>query len=124
MKLRLLIDSCVALAVLRAVRQAGHDATWVGEWLRDPGDRAILQHAVAEQRIVVTRDQDFATLVFRDGLRHTGLLKLSGNGSYHEQALAVMQALDRYADILAQGGYVIVEQERVRIVTIKSETIN
>ena len=45
--MRVLLDSCVAgTLVLPALAEAGHDVEWSGNWSHDPGDEAILAHAL------------------------------------------------------------------------------
>ena len=73
---RLLIDACVAPSVVRRLRSDGHDAVSTFDRGSDPGDRAILELAAAENRAIVTIDTDFGALVFRDGLVRVGVLRL------------------------------------------------
>ena len=68
--MRLLLDSCVWGPVADEVRTAGHDVSDVKDWGGDPGDEAILQCSVAEDRILVTLDKDFGSLVFALGQPH------------------------------------------------------
>ncbi|HWA22019.1 MAG TPA: DUF5615 family PIN-like protein [Caulobacterales bacterium] len=63
--MKLLIDSCVAGAVTRRLREQGHDVVSVAERGGDPGDRAI-----------VTIDVDFGTLIFRDQVQRVGVLRM------------------------------------------------
>lgn len=42
--------------------EAGHDAEWCGDWPHDPGDDAVLGHAHAQGRTLVTLDKDFGEL--------------------------------------------------------------
>ena len=75
-KRKLLVDSCVALAVVQRLRADGHDVVTVSERGADPGDPAILALAVSERRSLITIDHDFGTLVFRDNSHHAGVLRL------------------------------------------------
>ena len=42
----------------------------------DPGDRALLELANAESRVLVTIDTDFGELIFLHQMAHTGLVRL------------------------------------------------
>jgi predicted nuclease of predicted toxin-antitoxin system len=42
----------------------------------DPGDEAILRWAVEEDRILITMDKDFGTLIVRERLRHAGVIRI------------------------------------------------
>lgn len=95
-KRKLLLDSCVALAVLQRLRADGHDIVSVLERDADPGDASILEVAAAEGRAIVTIDTDFGMLVFRDGARHAGVLRL-------RQALPAELA-ERASELVAAHG--------------------
>jgi predicted nuclease of predicted toxin-antitoxin system len=56
-------ESCDA-AVIRALRAAGHDVRAVAESSRGATDLAILEAALTEQRVLLTKDKDFGELVF------------------------------------------------------------
>ncbi len=61
--MRFLVDAQLPPALAEWLRKKGHEATHVREvGLRDADDRSIWAHAVAEAAIMVTKDEDFATL--------------------------------------------------------------
>jgi predicted nuclease of predicted toxin-antitoxin system len=64
MPLRLLLDHNVGRGVALALRQAGLDVLFVGDVDPHMPDAAILRWAVQEQRLIVTQDLDFGTLVY------------------------------------------------------------
>lgn len=57
--------------VVDAVRQAGHDMTWVSELSPGATDDDVLASSVAEGRILVTFDKDFGEMVFHRGQKAT-----------------------------------------------------
>jgi predicted nuclease of predicted toxin-antitoxin system len=75
-KRKLLLDSSVARAVAAKLIADGHDVVSVAERGPDPGDAAIIELAAAEGRFILTIDVDFGTLVFRDGAKRVGVLRL------------------------------------------------
>jgi predicted nuclease of predicted toxin-antitoxin system len=96
------------------LRRDGHDVEAVADWPRDPGDSAILAHAHAHQRVLVTLDKDFGDLIVRDRRPHAGLLRLVTD-SVHQQASMVRDAIARHeADLLA-GAIVTVEEDHIRV---------
>ncbi len=111
---KLLVDSCVAGAVTRRLRADGHDVLAMVEHPPDPGDAAILARAVAEDRIIVTIDSDFGTLVFRDGATRVGVLRLLERRAapQTERASALVAA---HGDDLAAGAFVTDDGDKVRI---------
>ncbi len=113
--MRLLVDSCVAVAVIRGLRQAGFDVEAVIEWNGDPGDRVILRYAQDVGRILITRDKDFGDLIFRDGEPHSGLLRIAGEMKYAEQLDRALTALRAHAAELEGHAVVTVDSERIRV---------
>lgn len=110
-----MVDTCVAGSVVAALRSRGFDVEWTAEWPTDPGDDLILEQAFADGRIVITRDNDFGTLIFRDGQPHKGVLRLTGAMTYDEQALYALRALEEHGDVLKSGQIVTVDLGRIRV---------
>jgi predicted nuclease of predicted toxin-antitoxin system len=66
--MKFLIDRCAGVRLAQWLRERGHDVVESRERGADPGDRALLQLAADEQRILVTIDTDFGQLVFAEDL--------------------------------------------------------
>jgi predicted nuclease of predicted toxin-antitoxin system len=113
-KRKLLLDSCVAKEVAARLRADGHDVATVRERGADPGDPAILELATREGRALITIDHDFGALVFRDGARHLGVLRLR---EMRATALAerASQLVATYGDDLEAGSFVTDDGDRVRV---------
>jgi predicted nuclease of predicted toxin-antitoxin system len=73
---RFLADESCDAAVFRALRAAGHDVISIAETSPGAADRVVLELAVADDRVLVTRDKDFGELVFSAGARARGVLLL------------------------------------------------
>lgn len=65
--MRFLVDRCAGHRLALWLREQGHDVREALEVQSDPGDQALLQWAVSEQRILITIDSDFGTLVYLRG---------------------------------------------------------
>jgi len=62
--LRLLIDNALSPRVVDVLVAAGHDVVHVRSLnMASAPDEEVLDHALADARIVVTRDSDFAQLL-------------------------------------------------------------
>lgn len=112
--MKFLVDRCAGVRLAEWLRAQGHDVAEARERTPDPGDRALLEWAVAEGRIVVTNDKDFGELVFRDNRTHAGLIRLPDVPA--SARIDIMtQLLDRHEADLALGSLVTVRGGRVRI---------
>lgn len=92
----------------------GHDVLLVAD--RDPRmeDLAILQWAVNENRIIVTTDQDFEELIWREGRAHRGVLRLE-NLPRTERLHLLQDVLTYHGQPLASGAIVIAQSRRIRV---------
>jgi predicted nuclease of predicted toxin-antitoxin system len=111
---KVLVDACAGGRLAQALRAAGHDVAFVGDWDKDPGDEEILALAHAEQRVVVTRDKDFGTLAVRDRQTHCGIVRLVELPPSREQALC-QRILLTHELALRRGALVTAEVHRIRI---------
>ena len=74
--MRFLVDRCAGARLAQWLRDQGHDTVEAAQLGDDPGDAAILQRAVDDDRILVTIDTDFGVLIFADERPHRGLVRL------------------------------------------------
>src|SRR5678810_1318330 len=74
--MRFLIDRCAGRLVADWLRKQGHDVVESRELGPDPGDRALLEWAANEARILITIDTDFGQLVYVDNVAHAGIIRL------------------------------------------------
>jgi len=73
---RWLADENIHREIVRELRLSGHDVSYAAEVSPQAGDRALLDRAFAERRILLTEDKDFGDIVFRDGGRAAGVVLL------------------------------------------------
>jgi predicted nuclease of predicted toxin-antitoxin system len=115
---RLLIDNALSPAVRDELNRAGHDAVHVRELgLQSAPDEEIFDRAVQDDRVVVSADTDFATLL---ALRKqtTPSVVLFRHGSQHrpaDQAALLKANLPQLAATLEAGSIVVIEPNRIRI---------
>ena len=112
--MKFLVNRCAGHRLAEWLRDEGHDIVESAERGKDPGDEAMLEWAVTEQRILITMDKDFGELVFREGLDHAGLVRLPDVPV--EQRIDLMQRLlEEQTTALAAGAVVTVRGDRVRV---------
>jgi predicted nuclease of predicted toxin-antitoxin system len=112
--LRFLIDRCAGRRIADRLKALGHDVTEARERAPDPGDDALLAWAAAEQRVLVTMDKDFGTLVYQGGAAHAGIIRLPHVPSAERVAL-IEKLLADYRSSQIEGAIVTVRGTRVRI---------
>ena len=111
--MKFLVDACAGKRLADWLADQGHDVLFVDELGADPGDRALLELAVAEGRVVVTIDTDFGELVFLHGLTHAGLVRLPDVPMMERVAL-MKEVLRRSGDALSRRAVVTASRQRIR----------
>ncbi len=74
--MRFLADECCDMSAVRALRADGHDVIAVAEFMQQSIDSELLTLALEEQRILLTEDKDFGSLVFAGGALSPGVVLL------------------------------------------------
>lgn len=109
-----LVDRCADHRLAQWLRAEGHDVVESAERGEDPGDKAILEWAATDLRILITIDKDFGELVFKEGLAHTGLVRLPDVPS-KERIELMRSLLEEHPRALEAGAIVTVRGDRVRV---------
>jgi predicted nuclease of predicted toxin-antitoxin system len=111
---KFLVDRCAGYRLAEWLRANGHDVVESRTISPDPGDRALLEWANRENRILVTIDTDFGELLFLEKASHGGLVRLPDVPA--ERRIALMaEVLKRHGHELAPGIVVTVRGARIRI---------
>ena len=108
------MDRCAGRRLAARLRDEGHDVLEAWSMGPDPGDRALLELAAMESRILITIDTDFGELVYCHDVRHAGLLRLPDVPAEQRIALAAA-VIDHHSEALANHAIVTVRGERIRI---------
>jgi predicted nuclease of predicted toxin-antitoxin system len=74
--MRIVADENLAGLVVRSLREAGHDVLSIGEAFHGATDPDVLRVAVAERRVLITFDLDFANTSKYPPQRHAGIVIL------------------------------------------------
>ncbi len=112
--MRFAVDESTGHAVAEYLRATGHDAYSVYETDRGLDDESILANAVAENRILITNDDDFGEMIFARGLKHAGVifLRLRLHRTRHKIE-AIRRVIQDHADELP-GRFATVTDVNVR----------
>ena len=112
--MRFLIDRCAGQFLADWLRKQGHDVVESRELGPDPGDRALLDWAVKETRILITIDTDFGELIYLENLSHAGLVRLPDVPA-RERQLIIQDLLTRHKTELQDAAIITVRGDRIRI---------
>src|SRR5437764_7788820 len=116
--MRFLIDNNLSPLLAERLKAAGHDAVHVRDiGLQSSADSVVLEHARAENRVLVSADTDFGALLARSQAASPSVLlirRLVGRRAADQ--FAIIEAnFPTVADDLAAGAVVVLGDHRVRI---------
>lgn len=112
--MKFLLDVNASGAVAQWLIDHGHDVLLVAAVDPRMQDRKVLQWAVREQRILITTDQDFEELVWREKRPHEGLLRLE-NLPRMERLSLLAYVLEHHHEDLTSRAIVIASSQKIRI---------
>lgn len=115
--MRLLVDEALQDAVAYRLTEAGHDCAHVRLLgLVGHTDDEVMGLAVREDRVLVTTDTDFGTILALTGAAGPSVLLLRGIGdSVDERVAAILATLPRVEYELSEGAVIVIEEDRFRI---------
>ncbi|HVW56077.1 MAG TPA: DUF5615 family PIN-like protein [Rhizobiaceae bacterium] len=74
--MKFLADECAWRLVVDALREIGWHGSWIHEISPSASDREILELSVSGKCVIVTEDADFGDLIFREGLKAYGVVRV------------------------------------------------
>jgi predicted nuclease of predicted toxin-antitoxin system len=113
--MKLLVDECCDTALVKALREDGHDLLYVLESLRGATDDEVLAGAFSEDRLLITEGKDFGELAYRLRRPARGIILLRFDIA--DRALKVPRLLDllHQEPERLSGAFAVVEVDKLRV---------
>ena len=113
--MRFLADESCDFAVVRALREGGHDVTAVVETNAGADDEIVLALARADARVLLTEDKDFGLLAYATVRETAGvILTRFPAGARSSLAQAVVDVVTTFGDRII-GAFTVLEPGRTRL---------
>ena len=116
--MKFLVDRCAGPKLAQWLQSQAHDTLDASTLDPDPGDRALLERAVSDNRILITLDKDFGDLIYLHRQPHAGLIRLPDLRVPDRIALVQSiiinhsQALHNHSVITVTGGRIRISNQQ------------
>ena len=105
----ILADENVDRAIVDGLRTAGHDVEYIEEVAKSDDDYPVLARAIAERRVLLTRDLDFGRYVYGDHLPapNEGIVQLRIDWLPPDERIAIVTAFFATHDPALSAGFFV-----------------
>ena len=112
--MKFLLDANVGGSVATLLRESGHDVILVAQVDPRMTDNDVLAWSVKDNLILITTENDFEEMAWRENLPHGGILRLENLPIVERNAL-LNDVLKQHNEDLAAGAIVIATSSKFRV---------
>lgn len=117
--MKFIVDECIGPSVARWLKQNNYDAISVYDSLQSSSDTTVLEHAVKDHRILITCDKDFGDMIFRNKMKHTGIILLRLINDQPSNIIVVIQdVINSYTKHDLANNFTVVTETSIRIIKL------
>lgn len=115
--MKFLIDNALSPLIATGLQSAGHDAVHVRDrQMQSAADSEIFALAASEDRVLITADTDFGTiLALREETKPSFILLRRGPKKPKTQLQLLLANMPSIGEFALQGSIIVIEQNRIRV---------
>lgn len=115
--MKFLIDNALAPSIANGLRQAGYDAVHIRDYkMQSAPDEEVFELAVSEDRIIISADTDFGTLLaLKQTAKPSVIIFRCSNKRPQFQLSLLLKNIPNIERFLIKGSVAVFDENRIRV---------